>query len=108
MEEKKKHIEIRIKMDENEQITPNSKISNVSGDDVIACYLAGAVYVANIVADCSNGKHGAKHKGIFTKDRAKNRSKTFLGIAQAMAQQWGVKTEKTPAPAATGNGGMGK
>jgi hypothetical protein len=53
-------------------------------------------------------KHGAKHKGIFTKDRAKNRSKTFLGIAQAMAQQWGVKTEKTPAPAATGNGGMGK
>lgn len=45
---------------------------------------------------------------LFTKDRAKNRSKTFLGIAQAMAQQWGVKTEKTPAPAATGNGGMGK
>ena len=31
MEEKKKHIEIRIKMDENEQITPNSKMSNVSG-----------------------------------------------------------------------------
>ena len=60
MEEKKKYIEIRIKMDENEQITPNSKISNVSGNDVIACYLAGAVYVANIVADCSNGKHDAK------------------------------------------------
>ena len=50
-------------------------------------------------------KHGAKHKGLFTKDRAKNRSKTFLGIAQAMAQQWG-STKKTPAPAATGNGGM--
>lgn len=60
MENQKKHIEIRIKMDENEQITPNSKISNVSGDDVIACYLAGAAYVANIVADCSNGKHDAK------------------------------------------------
>lgn len=60
MEEKKKHIEIHIDMDENEQITPNSKISNVSDDDVIACYLAGAVYVANIVADCSNGKHDAK------------------------------------------------
>ena len=44
MEEKKKHIEIHIKMDENEQITPNSKISNVSGDDVIACYLAGAEF----------------------------------------------------------------
>lgn len=60
METQKKHIEIHIKMNENEQITPNSKISNVSGDDVIACYLAGAVYVANIVADCSNGKHDAK------------------------------------------------
>lgn len=60
MEEKKKHIETRIKMDENEQITPNSKISNVSGDDVIACYLAGAVYIANIIADSSNGKHDVK------------------------------------------------
>ena len=60
METQKKHIEIRIEMDENEQITPNSKISSVSGDDVIAFYLAGAVYVANIVADCSNGKHDAK------------------------------------------------
>lgn len=34
-------------------------------------------------------KHDTKHKGIFTKDRAKNRSKTFLGIAKAMAEQWG-------------------
>lgn len=58
METQKKHIEIHIKMDENEQIAPNSKISNVSGDDV--AYLAGAVYVANIVADCSNGKHDAQ------------------------------------------------
>lgn len=60
MEEKKKHIEIRIQMDENERITPSSKMSNVSGDNVIDCYLTGAVYVANVVADCSNGKHDAK------------------------------------------------
>lgn len=60
MEEKKKHIEIHIDMDENEQITPSSKISNANAAEVTNCYLAGAVYVANIVADCSNGKHGAK------------------------------------------------
>ena len=36
-----------------------------------------------------SGKHSEKHKGIFTKDRAKNRSKTFEGIAAAMAEQWG-------------------
>ena len=60
MEEKKKHIEICIKMDENEQITPNSKISNVNGEDLIACYLFGAVYVANIIADSSNGVYDAK------------------------------------------------
>jgi hypothetical protein len=33
-------------------------------------------------------KHNDKHKGVFTKDRAKNRSKTFAGIAKAMASQW--------------------
>lgn len=60
MEEKKKHIEIHIKIDENEQFAPSSKISNVSGDDVIACYLTGAVYVANIIADSSNGVCDAK------------------------------------------------
>lgn len=36
-----------------------------------------------------SGKHDEKHRGIFTKDRAKNRSKTFPGIAAAMAEQWG-------------------
>jgi hypothetical protein len=36
-----------------------------------------------------SGKHTQKHKGIFTKDRARNRSKTFEGIAAAMAEQWG-------------------
>lgn len=34
-------------------------------------------------------KHGAEHKGMFTTDRAKNRSKSFPGIARAMAEQWG-------------------
>lgn len=34
-------------------------------------------------------KHDNEHRGLFTKDRAKNRSKTFEGIARAMAEQWG-------------------
>lgn len=34
-------------------------------------------------------KHGEKHRGMFTKDRPRNRSKTFEGIAAAMAKQWG-------------------
>ncbi len=34
-------------------------------------------------------KHGDQHRGVFTKDRAKNRAKTFPGIAKAMAAQWG-------------------
>lgn len=38
-------------------------------------------------------KHGEKHRGMFTKDRARMRSKTFLGIAEAMAEQWGVDNE---------------
>lgn len=33
--------------------------------------------------------HDEKHRGVFTNDRSKNRSKTFLGIAKAMASQWG-------------------
>lgn len=35
-----------------------------------------------------SGKHGERHRGMFTRDRAKNRSKTFPGIAKAMAEQW--------------------
>lgn len=34
-------------------------------------------------------KHVEQHKGMFTTDRAKNRAKTFPGIAKAMAEQWG-------------------
>lgn len=37
-------------------------------------------------------KHGECHKGMFTIDRARNRAKTFPGIAKAMAEQWGGKT----------------
>lgn len=38
-----------------------------------------------------SNKHGDKHRGVFTKDRARNRSKTFPGIAKAMAEQWAGK-----------------
>jgi hypothetical protein len=40
-------------------------------------------------------KHDCKHRGVFTKDRAKNRSKTFPGIARAMAEQWGKENPRT-------------
>ena len=33
-------------------------------------------------------KHGDKHRGVFTTDRARQRAKTFPGIAKAMAEQW--------------------
>lgn len=49
--------------------------------------------VEPIATWCPSGsyshKHGEKHRGMFTTDRAKNRSKTFEGIAKAMAEQWG-------------------
>lgn len=35
-----------------------------------------------------SGKHANKHRGMFTTDRARNLSKTFPGIAKAMAEQW--------------------
>lgn len=60
METQKKHIEIHIKMDENEQIATSSKISNADAAEVVNCYLAGAVYIANIIADSSNGLYDAK------------------------------------------------
>ena len=40
-----------------------------------------------------SGKHEDKHRGMFTRDRARNRSKTFPGIAKAMAEQWAGKIE---------------
>ena len=41
-----------------------------------------------------SGKHNEKHKGVFTRDRARNRSKTFSGIAKAMSIQWFGKAEQ--------------
>ena len=41
-----------------------------------------------------SGKHNEKHRGMFTTDRAKNRSKTFPGIAKAMAEQWAGDANK--------------
>ena len=38
-----------------------------------------------------SGKHDEKHKGVFTTDRAKNRSKTFPGVARAIAEQMAGK-----------------
>lgn len=39
-------------------------------------------------------KHGEQYRGMFTTDRAKNRAKTFEGIAKAMAEQWGGKNNE--------------
>lgn len=53
--------------------------------------------VEPIATWCPSGsyshKHEDKHRGMFTTDRAKNRAKTFEGVAKAMAEQWGGKTE---------------
>lgn len=39
---------------------------------------------------CPSSLHSNNHgKGLFAKNRAKERSKTFPGIAEAMAEQWG-------------------
>ena len=38
-------------------------------------------------------KHGEQHRGMFTTDRARNRAKTFPGIAKAMAEQWGGESD---------------
>lgn len=49
--------------------------------------------VAKVATWCPSGSYSYKHEkqyiGMFTTDRAKNRSKTFPGIAEAMATQWG-------------------
>ena len=53
--------------------------------------------VKPIATWCPSGSyshnHGEQHRGMFTNDRAKNRSKTFEGIAAAMAAQWGREKE---------------
>ena len=40
-----------------------------------------------------SGDHGERYRGMFTTDRAKNRAKTFSGVALAMSEQWGVNIE---------------
>ena len=40
-----------------------------------------------------SGKHNEKHRGMFTTDRARNRSKTFPGIGRAIAEQWAGPTK---------------
>lgn len=55
--------------------------------------LAPTDIVSPVATWCPSGsyshKHEEQHKGMFTTDRAKNRAKTFPGIARAMAEQWG-------------------
>ena len=43
-----------------------------------------------------SGKHADKHRGLYTKDRPRQRSKTFSGIAAAMAAQWGSEPPAAP------------
>jgi hypothetical protein len=41
-----------------------------------------------------SGKHEDKHRGMFTTDRAKNRSRTFPGVGRAIAEQWAGSCEE--------------
>lgn len=51
----------------------------------VACWCPSGSYVRT---------HSAAAKGQFTRNRAENRSKTFPGVASAMAAQWGCLLEK--------------
>lgn len=57
---------------------PNLEATNVVG--VVGTWCPSGSY---------SHKHDRKHRGMFTRDRARNRAKTFAGIAIAMAEQWG-------------------
>ncbi len=37
---------------------------------------------------CPSSLRADQHRGMFSTDRARNRSKTFPGVAKAMAEQW--------------------
>lgn len=60
--------------------------------------LAPTNIVTPIANWCPSGSyshaHGENHRGMFTTDRARNRAKTFPGIARAMAEQWAGPCEK--------------
>lgn len=49
--------------------------------------------VEPVASWCPSGsyshKHEERYRGFFTTSRGKNRAKTFPGIAEAMAKQWG-------------------
>lgn len=53
--------------------------------------------VEPVASWCPSGSYSQRHedqyRGMFATDRAKNRAKTFSGIAKAMAEQWagGIK-----------------
>ena len=51
--------------------------------------LEPANIVESIATWCPSSKKDKRGHGMFTTDRAKNRAKTFPGIAAAMAEQWG-------------------
>ncbi len=51
----------------------------------VIIFLLGLIGAINIV----DGREQRLHKLPPSKDRAKLRSKTYLGIAKAMAEQWG-------------------
>lgn len=78
---------------------PKICVENPIPSKVFCLWLKGLepLHPTNIVEPvatwCPSGsyshKHREQHKGMFTTDRAKNRAKTFPGIAKAMAEQWG-------------------
>lgn len=70
------------------------KAFRAKGHEAYSCDLLEPTdSVAPVATWCPSGsyshKHSEKHKGMFTIDRARNRAKTFPGIAKAMADQWG-------------------
>lgn len=52
--------------------------------DAVTALRGGQIVTMN-----DKGHYGQQHKGVFTTDRAKNRAKTFTGVANAMSEQWG-------------------
>jgi len=59
---------------------PNLKPTDIIVDNIVSWVNGG-----------SKNSKGEQRKNIGVKHKAKNRSKTFLGIAKAMAEQWGTQ-----------------
>ncbi len=47
------------------------------------------IFLLGLIGAIVDGREQRLHKLPPSKDRAKLRSKTYLGIAKAMAEQWG-------------------